>query len=103
MQQSSNGGATPVQSLMSIIDVVGLTFEQLRGELESDRGRPLPKRTLYFWMNACGIERDSNGLYAMEDLQALRALIVWLKRPGASVHRFAQLFEEWRTQNASQQ
>lgn len=90
-----------MQPITAIVDIEGYTLEMLRTQLEFDRGRPLPKRTLYFWINACGIERDSNGFYATEDLQALQALVKWLERPGASVERFKQLLTEWRSKNAN--
>jgi hypothetical protein len=91
-----------VQSITVIADIEGFTLEMMRSQLEFDRGKPLPKRTLYFWINACGIERDSDGFYATEDLQALQALVIWLKRPGASIERFKQRLSQWRKEHAYQ-
>lgn len=85
-----------VQRMEVIADVVGITFDQLQKTLELDRGRPLPRRTLYHWLKICCIERDPDGLYSIEDLRVLQSLVVWLKRPGASIERFVQLLIQWR-------
>jgi hypothetical protein len=101
VQRLCNGGATTVQPAPAIAELSGFSFDQLRGELAADRGKPVPRRTLYHWMSACGIERDANGLYELEDLQALKSLVAWLKRPGASIDRFTQLLSQWRQANAN--
>lgn len=72
----------------------GLSFDRLREEAEKTRMRRLPPRTLQHWLMCLGIERDINGQFSEEDLEIIRMLIKWLRRPGNTIEGFKQKLRE---------
>jgi hypothetical protein len=92
-----------MQSLISALcEVDGMTFEHLRQNLETERGKTLPPRTLYYWLGKLGIERDSEGFFSQEDAEVLTALVRWLELPHTTIATFITRLQKWRNTNAHQ-
>ena len=92
-----------MQSLISVLcEVDGLTFECLRQKLETERGKALPARTLYYWLDKLGIERDPEGFFHQEDAEILTALVRWLSLPHTTIATFIARLQKWRSTNAPQ-
>jgi len=88
--------------ILTLSQIDGLTLEDLRQRAEQVRGRSLPRRTLYFWLDKLCVERDSDGYFTEEDAEILQALAMWLKRPNAKIETFKQRLQIYRSQrNAS--
>jgi DNA-binding transcriptional MerR regulator len=85
--------------ILTLCEIDGLTLEDLRQQVEAVRGRSLPPRTLYFWLEKLCIERDAEGYYSKEDADILKALAHWLKRPGAKIKPFKQRLQHYRSQH----
>jgi len=69
-------------------------FEDLRYELSLDMAQPLPKRTLWYWLEKLHIYKDSNGFYHYSDLEILRA---WVQN--RSKFKTFKRFNNWRMKN----
>lgn len=52
------------------------SFEDLQYELAQAMGEPLSDRTLRYWLNRIGIERNDLGFYEYSDLETLRLWII---------------------------
>jgi hypothetical protein len=81
-------------AMHSIEIISGLTFEQLRAEVEKTRMRRLPPRTLQHWLSKLGIERDIHGQFSEEDAEIIKALIRWLRHPAHTIDQFANQLKE---------
>ncbi len=85
-----------------LCEVDGITFEHLRQSVEAVRGRTLPSRTLYYWLNKLAIERDAEGFYSSEDIEVLTALVQWLALPHTTIATFIIRLQKWRNSHAHQ-
>ncbi|HEY9625793.1 MAG TPA: hypothetical protein V6C84_00690 [Coleofasciculaceae cyanobacterium] len=74
--------------------IQGFTFEQVRSEVERVRRKRLPPRTLQHWLSHLPISRDDNGCYSQEDIEILKALCRWLRKPGNRIQDFSQLIQQ---------
>ena len=99
MQHPCNPLAEYLAARESELSVSGFSFQDLQSQLSLIRGRRIPDRTLYFWLSRVGIERDEDGYYSDEDLEILKALAQWLKRPNAKIDRFIIRLHHFRSQN----
>jgi hypothetical protein len=83
--------------LEALVD--GIEFEALRSLVEYERGRPLPRRTLYYWLNRCCIQKDESGLYDSQDLLILLDLARWMKS-NRSMNVFIEMMKKKIKQGA---
>lgn len=74
--------------------IQGFTFDQVRSEVERVRRRRLPPRTLQHWLSYLPISRDDNGCYSDEDVEILKDLCRWLRKPGNKIENFANLIKQ---------
>lgn len=75
---------------VELIDPNEYSFEDLRFELALTIGKPLPGRTLRYWLREIGIERNDLGFYERSDLEILKLWIA-VKPELRTIERFKAL------------
>ncbi len=78
----------------------GHTLKELAWRLARVRRKPVPDRTLRWWLEELHIEPNEYGLYDDSDLEILASLVLFLKRV-RSVEKFKQLLIKEIEANAS--
>jgi hypothetical protein len=68
----------------------GHTLKELAWRLATVRKRPVPDRTLRWWIEQLCMEPNEYGLYDDSDLATLTSLVLFLKRC-RSIDKFKQL------------
>lgn len=78
----------------------GHTLQELAWRLARVRRKPVPDRTLRWWIEQLHLEPNEYGLYEDSDLEILTSLVLFLKRC-RSLEKFKQLLIKEISTNAT--